>query len=53
MLFDGLPGGVQRYSHAIIALKLKPSDTESEVNVTLHRGMTVVNVKPIRRALSS
>ena len=41
MIFDGLPGGRRRYSHAIIALKIEPSDTEREVNVTLRRGMTV------------
>ena len=41
MIFDGLPGGRRRYSHAIIALKIEPSDTEKEVNVTLRRGMTV------------
>ena len=33
--------GNRRYSHAIIALKIEPSDTEKEVNVTLRRGMTV------------
>jgi hypothetical protein len=41
MVFDGLPGGRRRYSHAIIALKMEPSDTEKAVNVTLRPGITV------------
>ena len=41
MISDGQPGGSRSYSHAIIAVKIEPSDTEREVNVTLRRGMTV------------
>ena len=41
MVSDGQPGGRRNYSHAIIALKLGPSDTEKEVNVVFRRGVTV------------
>jgi hypothetical protein len=41
VISDGLPGGLRSSSHAIIALELKAGDTEREVNIVLHRGMTV------------
>jgi protocatechuate 3,4-dioxygenase beta subunit len=41
LLGGGGPDGRRLYSHAHVALDLKPSDTDKEVNVTVRQGMTV------------